>query len=106
MELRLKRNKDFQFLFNRGSRCQTENLILIYHKSRSLKVGYSVSKKHGKSVLRNRIKRLLRASFNAVKGDINKSVHIIFLPRVKETYSFAVFERDMRYLLSKEGLTE
>ena len=104
MEYRLKRNKDFQFLFNRGSRCQTSNLIVIYHKSRVLKVGYSVSKKHGKSVVRNRIKRLLRASFNALKKDIKPGYLIIFLPKVRENYSFHTLSRDMRYLLQKEGI--
>ena len=104
MENRLKRNKDFQFLFNRGSRSQTPNLIVIYHKSRGFKVGYSVSKKHGKSVVRNRIKRLLRASFNALKKDIKPSYFIIFLPRVKDNYSYQTFYRDMKYLLEKEGI--
>ena len=106
LQYRLKRNKDFQFLFNRGNRCQTSNLIIIYHKSRSLKVGYSVSKKHGKSVVRNRIKRLLRASFNAVKKDIKPCYYMIFLPRVKENYSYATFVRDVNYLLEKEGIKE
>ena len=106
MEYRLKRNKDFQFLFNRGSRKQTANLIMIYHRARGLKVGYSVSKKHGKSVIRNRIKRLLRASFNSLKKDIQPCYYIIFLPRVKESYSYSVFYKDMKYLLEKEGISE
>ena len=67
-------------------------------------MGYSVSKKHGKSVVRNRIKRLLRASFNTLKNDIKPNYYIIFLPRVKENYSFAIFKRDMKYLLEKEGI--
>lgn len=104
LEWRLKRNKDFQFLFNRGKKCSTGNLIVIYHKARGLKVGFSVSKKHGKSVERNRIKRLLRASFNAVKNDINNGYLIIFLPRVKEKYSYHTFLKDMNYLLEKEGI--
>lgn len=104
LELRLKRNKDFQFLFNRGKRSSTGNLIVIYHKARGLKVGYSVSKKHGKSVLRNRIKRLLRASFNTIKKDVKTGYFIIFLPRVKENYSYKAFLKDMTYLLEKEGI--
>ncbi len=103
MEYRLKKNKDFRFLFNKGKRCQTSNLILIYHRSRSIKVGFSVSKKHGKSVQRNRIKRLLRASFNTVKNDFDANVYMIFLPKVRDNYSFDIFSRDMRYLLEKEG---
>lgn len=104
METRLKKNKDFQFLFNKGKRVQSSSLILIYHKTRALKVGYSVSKKHGKSVVRNRIKRLMRASFGAVKGEIKGNYYFVLLPRVREEYSYGVFLKDLRMLLKKEGL--
>ena len=77
---------------------------MIYHKSRELKIGYSVSKKHGKSVQRNRIKRLLRAAFNTFKNDINKNVYIVILPSVRENYSYDVFLNDMKFLFEKEGL--
>ena len=69
-----------------------------------LKAGYSVSKKHGKSVTRNRIKRLLRAAFNALKKEISGGYIMIFLPKVREDYRFDVFLKEMRYLLEKEGI--
>ncbi len=77
---------------------------MIYHKSRELKIGYSVSKKHGKSVQRNRIKRLLRAAFNTLKKDIDKKVYIVIVPSVRESYKYDVFLKDMKYLFEKEGL--
>ena len=77
---------------------------MIYHKSRELKIGYSVSKKHGKSVQRNRIKRLLRAAFNTLKKDIDKKVYIVIVPSVRESYKYDVFLNDMKYLFAKEGL--
>ena len=77
---------------------------MIYHKSRELKIGYSVSKKHGKSVQRNRIKRLLRAAFNTLKKDIDKKVYIVIVPSVRESYKYDVFLNDMKYLFEKEGL--
>ncbi len=91
-------------MFNRGARSHKGSLTMIYHKSRELKIGYSVSKKHGKSVQRNRIKRLLRAAFNTFKNDINKNVYIVILPSVRENYSYDVFLKDMKFLFEKEGL--
>ena len=106
MENRLKRNKDFQFLFNRGSRSQTPNLIVIYHKSRGFKVGYSVSKKHGKSVVRNRIKRLLRESFRSFAPLFRENFFFVFIPKVKEDYTLKSFKESMNYLFKKGGFID
>ncbi len=77
---------------------------MFYLKKDSLKIGYSISKKHGKAVKRNRIKRLLRSAFYTVKPKIKENVHIVILPRVAEEYSFSVFSRDLKYILEKEKL--
>lgn len=100
----LKRNKDFKFLFNKGNKCHSGSMLMLYHRSRALKVGISVSKKHGKSVVRNRIKRLIRAAFIRLKGQIKPCYNIVFLPRVKDSYSFDVFFEDMKKMLGKEGM--
>ena len=60
MDYRLKRSVDFDKVFKKGKRAFSNSLTLVYFKTESLKAGFAVSKKHGKSVKRNRIKRLLR----------------------------------------------
>ena len=55
--IRLKKEKDFNLVFNKGKRLYSHNLTLLYLESSELKVGYAVSKKHGGSVKRNRITR-------------------------------------------------
>ncbi len=104
MTYKLKRNADFRFLFNKGQRGRMGGLTVVYHRSRGLRVGFSVSKKHGKSVVRNRIKRLLRASFTSLKGRIKPCYSMIFIPSVRERYDYATMVRDMEKLLIKEGL--
>ncbi len=104
MEKRLKKQKDFDLVFNKGSRVYSKTLTLLYLKSESLKFGISVSKKHGKAVLRNRIKRLLRASFNNYFDKINGGYYIVLLPKKLENYDYFDFSRDLEFLLKKGKL--
>ncbi len=104
MDYRLKRNEDFDRLFKSGKRSFSKSLTFIYAPSESLKIGYSVSKKHGKAVLRNRIKRLLRA---AVKSEIKSlgNYHIVLLPKVRDEYSYHLFLSDIKSIIKKENLS-
>lgn len=68
-------------------------------------VGFSVSKKLGNSVTRNRIKRRLREAFRPMISEAQPGYDLIFIARdaVKEA-DFASIESAMRYLLRKAGL--
>ncbi len=104
MDYRLKKEKDFDLVFKKGKRVFSSSLTLIYLESKELKVGYAVGKKHGGSVKRNRIKRILRESFRSFMPEIGQNFFFVFLPKVCEEYSFATFNKDMGYLLKKCGI--
>ena len=101
---RLKRESDFNKVFSKGKRVYLKTLAMLYIKSDQLKIGYSVSKKHGNAVKRNKIKRLLRASARVVFSDLKKNYRIVILPKVRESYSFDTFVADLNYLKKKENL--
>ena len=101
-DLRLKRNCDFEKVFKNGKRIFGKTLIFIYIKDKDLKIGYCVSKKHGKAVVRNRIKRLLRAAMREVIPCFNGNYHIVILPKTSDTYSFEVFLNDLKRIIKKE----
>jgi ribonuclease P protein component len=103
-DIRLKKQKDFDLVFKKGKRITTNTLTLIYIKSESLKFGISLSKKHGKAFKRNKIKRLLRASFNCYVKNISKNYYIIILPKIKEEYNFFDFTKDMEFALKKGNI--
>ena len=102
-DYRLKKEKDFNLIFNKGKRLYSTNLTVIYLPSKSIKAGFAVSKKHGGSVQRNRIKRLLRESFRSFIPQIGQNFFFVFIPKVCEDYSLNKFKIDMEYLLLKGG---
>ena len=103
MDNRLKRRSDFDLVFKKGKRCYARSLLLVYVKARDLKVGYSVSKKNGKAVMRNTIKRRLRAAIRPHLEGLG-NYYIVLVPKVAESYDFHKFEADLKFLIEKEGL--
>ena len=71
--------------------------------AKELTLGLCVSKKHGKSVQRNRIKRLLREAFRSVCPRIGGKYAFILIPKQAENYSLAAFEKSLRCALRREG---
>ena len=101
---RLKKQADFQRLFQKGKRAFSPALSVIYRPCEKMTMGISVGKKHGKSVQRNRIKRLLREAFRAVQGEMNGIYSIVLIPKVCEEYSVQNFERQLRWIIQKEKM--
>ncbi len=103
-DYRLKKEKDFNLVFNKGKRLYSSALTLVYVPSKELKAGYAVSKKHGGSVTRNRIKRLLRESFRSFTPNIRQNFFFVFIPKVSEKYSLDNFKESMEHVFKKGGM--
>ena len=99
--LRLKKNTDFQKLINRGKRVFSPCITLLYFPSAELTMGIAVSKKHGKAIVRNRIKRLVRAAFSSTCGVLKKTYSIVIIPKVEEEYSLKAFEKSLLICFKK-----
>lgn len=90
---RLKKSGDFQKLFKSGKRVYSHNLTVIYRPSAKTVMGICISKKYGKAVKRNRIKRLIRAAFSDNVQKLKGKYTIIIMPKICEEYSYADMER-------------
>lgn len=93
---RLKKNSDFQKLLKKGKRVFSPALTIIYTPCTNQSVmGIALSKKHGKAVVRNRIKRLIRAAFcNNIKK-LNGCYSMVILPKVSEEYNYNNIEKSL-----------
>ncbi len=102
--LRIKRKNDITKILKTGKRAHSESLTIVYLPKKQTEMAVCVGKKFGKSVQRNRIKRLLREAFR-LQGEM-KPCAVLLIPRVKEEYSFSAFFRDIGKILKKERLIE
>ena len=100
---RLKKNRAFQYVYRRGHSVACRNLVMLLAPGRELKIGFSVSKKTGNAVTRNRIKRRLRECFRPNLGDVKTGLYVIVARPSAAKAAFEDLKRDVRYLLKKQN---
>ena len=100
---RLKKSSDFSRVYKRGKSFADKYLVMYYmpNNLNETRVGISVSKKVGKSVIRNRVKRLIKEAFR-LNVDLGKYYDIVFIARVRSNEaSYDRIEKSMNFLLKK-----
>ena len=108
---RLKKNFQYNYVYKHATSVADSNFVMLYCPSKgkgaaNSKVGFSVSKKYGKAVARNRIRRQLKAAVSTVITSVRDGYNIIFIPRRHEPYLFNDVVSSTRYLLKKAGLLQ
>ncbi|HIT91165.1 MAG TPA: ribonuclease P protein component [Candidatus Merdenecus merdavium] len=80
----LKKNKDFQIVYKQGESYANRLLVMYVRKNgmTNNRLGISVSKKVGNSVIRHRITRLLRESYRLNESSFVKGIDIVVIARV------------------------
>ncbi|MBS5987450.1 ribonuclease P protein component [Clostridium sp.] len=114
MIYRLKKNLEFRFIYRRGKSFANSLLVLYVLKNKMNKdkegnlynkVGISVSKKVGNSVIRSRSKRLIYENYRFKDDYLNKGYDLVFVARTKlKDKNFNEVENAMDNLLKKAGL--
>ncbi len=99
---RLQKNRAFQYVYKRGHSVACRDLVMLLAPGRQLKVGFSVSRKVGKAVVRNRVKRRLRECFRPCLGDVKPGLYIIVARPSAAEATFQSLQRDVAYLLKKQ----
>ncbi len=98
---RIKKNKEIQKLFKKGNKVFSRALTALFIPSDEIRMAVIVSKKHGKAVKRNRIKRLVRQAFFNTCEELKKPCAMVIIPREAESYCLESFEKSLRQCYSK-----
>jgi len=104
---RLKKNAEFRAVYRKGKSFSNNLLVLyVYRNKKSInRLGISVSKKVGKSVIRNRIKRLIKENFRLNIEEIKVGYDLVFIARnLSKGKNYVEIENSMKNLIKKAGL--
>lgn len=103
-ENRLTKRKEFGYIFKKGKSFSTKTLILNYTPTKldTFKTGFSVSKKIGNAVVRNKVKRRMREAFREISPlvSLNYNYILVAKPGIELT-TFEEIKKSMLYALKK-----
>lgn len=103
----LKKNSDFQQVYRHGTSYANRYLVMYVLENQYMKnrLGISVSKKVGNSVVRHRVTRLIRESYRLNELLFKKSLDIVVIarPSAKEK-SYQEIESALLHLAKKHQI--
>lgn len=103
----LKKNRDFQTVYREG-RSYANRYLVLYVKENGLnrnRLGVSVSKKVGNSVVRHRLTRLIRESYRLHEDMFNSGLDMVVVARVNaKDKDYGDIERALMHLGKLQGV--
>ena len=104
---KVRKNQEFRVIYRKGKSLSNRYLVLyIYRNNKKLnRLGVSVSKKVGNSVVRSRIKRLISESYRLNKHALKNSYDFVFIARNSASgKSYVEIDKSIKNLFSRAGL--
>ncbi len=79
----LKKNRDFQIIYKEGKSFANRYLVLYVRENglQKNRLGISVSKKVGNSIVRHRLTRLIRESYRLQEAMFNSGLDMVVIAR-------------------------
>ncbi len=100
----LKKNRQFQYVHRKGKSMACREMVLLHVRGPRLLVGFSVSKKVGNAVVRNRTKRRMREAFRPLIPRLRTGQYVIIAREAAAAATFQALDRSLQYMLRKQGL--
>ena len=104
---RLKKNTQFNYIYKKGQAKHSRHLSVVFVSSKisEIKVGISVSKKVGKSVVRSKVKRRLSEIVRLLLPNLKQNTNYIFITKEGiADLSYADLKKEVVYVLKKASL--
>lgn len=98
---RLKKNHDIALIVQKRQRIYRDNYIVYYQYKEEVvpKIAFSVSKKYGKAVERNKAKRIARSIFiNEIKNIKNVDMVVVIKP-ISKCVKYEILKNDLLYCI-------
>lgn len=103
--LRLKKNKEFTYIYRKGAKIKGRYFILYALKgSKEMKIGFSLSKKVGNAVVRNLYKRRLHEIFKDLIPQMKLNNYVIVASPFIRDASYQELKEDILTTLEKSDL--
>ncbi|MCL2630123.1 MAG: ribonuclease P protein component [Firmicutes bacterium] len=99
---RLTNNASFSYIYKHGKAVHGAVLAVHFVVAGSIKVGISVSKKIGKSVIRSKVKRRIKESFRHIIPLLSaKCNYVVSAKEGIAEKDFAYIDKELRALLKR-----
>ena len=105
---RLKKNFQYNYVYKHAKTVSDGNLVILYCNSNNQqsKVGFSVGKRQGNAVKRNRLRRQLKAAMRQFMPNVKPRYNIVVVPRRSTPYLYSDILISVNQLLNKAGLLQ
>jgi ribonuclease P protein component len=104
----IKKDADFREVYRNGKSIANKHLVMYKHENKldEIRIGISISKKVGKAVVRNRIRRMIKEVYRLeIDGKIKKGYDIVFIARnPSKDATYKELEMSIKHLIKKSNV--
>ena len=103
---RLKKNYQYNYVYKHAEKVSDKFFIVLYCKSKikQSKIGFSVSKKYGCAVQRNKLRRQMKSVVMQFASNLTPYYNVVIVPKKMPPYNFCDMQKSLTNLFNKAGL--